>query len=266
MPELGEPQIRLLAFVGLFAIFAALEVAFPRRRLVHSKSRRWFTNFTIVVIDTISLRIIPFGLAMGAAQWAQHNGYGLFNSLPMPFWLSAIFGFLVLDFAIWFSHWASHKVPVLWAIHRMHHTDVDIDVSTAIRFHPFEIFLSMAFKILVVTAVGIPAVVVLVFEIVLNGVAMFNHSNMRIPPKIEVWARWLIVTPDMHRVHHSIVHQETDSNYGFNLPVWDRLFGTYVAQPREGHENMTIGLSEWQDDRPMRLFWCLKVPFLRSRS
>ena len=140
MPELGEPQIRLLAFVGLFAVFAALELAFPRRRLVHSKSRRWFTNFTIVVIDTISLRIIPFGLAMGAAQWAQHNGYGLFNSLPMPFWLSAIFGFLVLDFAIWFSHWASHKVPVLWAIHRMHHTDVDIDVSTAIRFHPFEIF------------------------------------------------------------------------------------------------------------------------------
>lgn len=264
MPELGEAQIRLFVFVGLFILFGLMELLMPRRRPMSVKSNRWITNISIVVLDTLVLRLLPLGLAIGASVWASEHGIGLFNLVSAPFWLAAILGFLFLDFAIWFSHWASHKVPLLWAIHRMHHSDVDIDVSTAIRFHPFEILLSMAFKIAIVTALGIPAIAVLVFEIVLNGAAMFNHSNLKLPLSVDKVLRRFVVTPDMHRVHHSVLHRETDSNYGFNLSVWDRLFGTYVDQPSMGHEQMTIGLGDWQDERPTNLWWCLKVPFLKT--
>ncbi|MBL4599180.1 MAG: sterol desaturase family protein, partial [Rhizobiaceae bacterium] len=168
---------------------------------------------------------------------------------------------LVLDFAIWFSHLASHKVPIFWRIHRMHHSDIDIDVTTAIRFHPVEIILSMFWKYLIVLALGAPAASVLVFEIVLNGGALFNHANFKLPLSIDKVLRLLIVTPDMHRVHHSIIRKETDSNYGFNLSIWDRMFGTYIDQPSKGHDEMTIGLKEWQDEKPARLDWILMVPF-----
>lgn len=263
MPEFSEPQIRLGIFIGLFCLLAALEFMAPRRELRHVKSRRWLTNWVIVFIDSALLRLLFVGAAVGAAQWAQSSGYGLFNVIEGPLWLSVVIAFVVLDFAIWFSHWASHKVPLLWAVHRMHHSDVDIDVSTAIRFHPIEIILSMVWKIIIVVALGAPAIAVLIFEIVLNGAAMFNHSNLKIPSAVDRFLRWIIVTPDMHRVHHSIIHQETDSNYGFNLAIWDRIFNTYTDQPEKGHEGMTIGLGEWQDEKPTQLWWSLKVPFLK---
>lgn len=265
MPELTEPQIRLGVFLGLFALLALMEFLVPRRELKPVKSRRWLTNWIIVFIDSAVLRLIFVGAAVGAATWAETNGYGLFNLWTAPNWLAIVISIIVLDFTTWFAHVASHKVPLLWAVHRMHHSDVDIDVSTAIRFHPIEIVLSMVWKIIVVTALGAPALAVLIFEIVLNGAAMFNHSNMKIPLGIDRILRWVIVTPDMHRVHHSIVHNETDSNYGFNLAVWDRLFGTYIDQPDKGHDGMTIGLKECQDEKPTQLWWSLKVPFLRFK-
>jgi len=266
MPEFTEPQIRLGIFLGLFALLAAMEFLAPRRELRPVKTKRWITNWVIVFIDSAVLRLIFVSAAVGASSWAQINGYGLFNTFEAPLWLAVTASFVVLDFSTWFAHLASHKIPLLWTVHRMHHSDVDIDVSTAIRFHPIEIVLSMAWKIVVVTALGAPAISVLIFEIVLNGAAMFNHSNTKIPLGIDRVLRWFIVTPDMHRVHHSIIHNETDSNYGFNLAIWDRMFGTYVDQPEKGHEGMTIGLSEWQDERPTKLIWSLRVPFLSQKQ
>ena len=263
MFEFTEPQIRLGIFVGLFLIFACLELLVPRRKLKPVKARRWFTNWAIVIIDSVVLRLIFVGAAVGAAEWAYVNGFGLFNIFSISPVLAGIICFVILDFSTWFAHWASHKVPILWSVHRMHHSDIDIDVSTAIRFHPIEILLSMLWKTAVIVLFGAPAIAVLIFEIVLNGGAMFNHSNFRLPLWLDRILRMVIVTPDMHRVHHSIIHRETDSNYGFNLPWWDRLFGTYIDQPRLGHDAMNIGLSEWQDERPANLPWSLSVPFLR---
>lgn len=265
MFELTEPQIRLGIFIGLFLILAMTELFVPRRELEHVKAKRWLTNWIIVIIDSLVLRLIFTGAAVGIALWAEAKGYGLFNVVNLPTTAAVIISFIVLDFAIWFSHWASHKVPLLWAVHRMHHSDVDIDVSTAIRFHPIEIVLSMVWKMLIVVILGAPAIAVLVFEIVLNGTAMFNHSNIKLPLGIDRILRLFVVTPDMHRVHHSIVHNETDSNYGFNLAIWDRLFGTYIDQPEAGHKAMKIGISEWQDKRPTQLFWSLKIPFIKQK-
>ncbi len=265
MFELTEPQIRLGIFIVLFLILAITELFVPRRQLEHVKVKRWLTNWIIVIIDSLMLRLIFTGAAVGIALWAEANNYGLFNLLNIPAGLAVIISFIILDFAIWFSHWASHKVPLLWAVHRMHHSDVDIDVSTAIRFHPIEIVLSMVWKMLIVVILGAPAIAVLVFEIVLNGTAMFNHSNIKLPLGMDRILRLFVVTPDMHRVHHSIVHNETDSNYGFNLAIWDRIFGTYTDQPEAGHKAMKIGISEWQDKRPTQLFWSLKVPFIKQK-
>lgn len=265
MFELSEPQIRLGIFIGLFLILAMMELFAPRRELEHVKAKRWLTNWIIVIIDSFVLRLIFTGAAVGVALWAETNGYGLFNVLDVSTAIAVIISFIALDFAIWFSHLASHKVPLLWAVHRMHHSDVDIDVSTAIRFHPIEIVLSMIWKMLIVVILGAPAFSVLVFEIVLNGTAMFNHSNIKLPLGMDRIVRLFVVTPDMHRVHHSIVHDETDSNYGFNLAIWDRIFGTYIDQPEAGHKAMKIGLSEWQDKRPTQLLWSLKVPFIKQK-
>ena len=264
MPEFSESEIRFGIFIGLFLLLAVSEFYSPRRKLNYSKPKRWVTNWAIVILDTLVLRLSQVWLAVAAAEWASNNQFGLFNTLSISGVISGIIGFIILDFAIWAAHLASHKVPILWKVHRMHHSDVDIDVTTAIRFHPIEIVLSMIFKVLIVIAFGIPAMAVIIFEVVLNGAAMFNHSNLKIPISIDRWLRWIIVTPDMHRVHHSIVHNETDSNYGFNLPIWDRLFGTYIDQPQAGHTDMDIGLKEWQDERPTRLGWSLKIPFLRK--
>ena len=262
MPEISESQIRFGIFIGLFVLLALLELFAPRRELSGLKAKRWITNWSIILIDSLVMRLVPTIAAFGFAIWAQENGFGLFNIIELPLWLAVLISFIVLDFAIWFSHLASHKIPILWLVHRMHHTDVDIDVTTAIRFHPIEIFLSMLWKILIVVLLGAPAISVLIFEIVLNGAAMFNHSNIKLPLAFDRILRIFIVTPDMHRVHHSIIHNETDSNYGFNLAIWDRLFGTYIDQPKEGHLNMKIGLAEWQNEKPSQLIWSLKLPFI----
>ncbi len=266
MPELTEPQIRLGIFFGLFVLLAIFELLAPRRLPKPVKTRRWITNWLIVFIDSAVLRLLFTGAAVGAALWAEAGGYGLFNVVEANPVLAFVVSFVILDFAIWVSHWASHKVPLLWSIHRMHHSDVDFDVTTAIRFHPIEIVLSMLWKFVIVIALGAPAVSVLVFEIVLNGLAMFNHSNMKLPLWFDRFLRYVIVTPDMHRIHHSIIHNETDSNYGFNLAVWDRLFRTYRDQPEMGHEKMVIGIDEWQGDKPTELFWTLSVPFLKQNG
>ncbi|MBL4892441.1 MAG: sterol desaturase family protein [Rhizobiaceae bacterium] len=258
---MSEATIRLTVFLGLFATMAILEILAPRRKLRPVKMLRWFTNWAIILIDSVLVRLLFKTAAVGAALWAAENGYGLFNVVALPYWLAFAISFLVLDFAIWLSHVASHKIPIFWRIHRMHHSDIDIDVTTAIRFHPIEIILSMFWKYLIVLAIGAPAASVLVFEIVLNGGALFNHSNFKLPLIIDKILRLLIVTPDMHRVHHSTERNETDSNYGFNLSIWDRIFGTYIDQPKKGHDDMTIGIERWQDEKPARLDWTLMVPF-----
>ncbi len=262
---MSEAAIRLSIFAGLFVVLALLEYFVPRRELKPVKAKRWFTNWTIVLIDSLLVRLLFKTAAVGGALWAADNGIGLFNLVSAPYWLEFAISFAVLDFAVWLSHVASHKIPIFWRIHRMHHSDVDIDVSTAIRFHPIEIILSMIWKYAMVIALGAPAAAVLVFEIVLNGGAMFNHSNMKLPLWLDRVLRWVIVTPDMHRVHHSADRAETDSNYGFNLSFWDRIFRTYIDQPEKGHDDMTIGIDEWQDERPTGLGWSLSVPFIEQR-
>jgi len=263
---MSEAVIRLSIFAGLFAVLAALEYLVPRRELRPVKAKRWFTNWMIVLIDSLLVRLLFKTAAVGGAIWAAQSGIGLFNLIDVPFLLAFAVSFVVLDFAVWLSHVASHKIPIFWRIHRMHHSDVDIDVSTAIRFHPIEIILSMVWKYAVVLALGAPAAAVLVFEIVLNGGAMFNHSNMKLPLWLDRWLRMIIVTPDMHRVHHSAEMRETDSNYGFNLSIWDRMFGTYIDQPELGHDGMVIGIKEWQDEKPASLPWALSVPFIEQKK
>jgi sterol desaturase/sphingolipid hydroxylase (fatty acid hydroxylase superfamily) len=256
---------RLGVFVGLFALFATLEALAPRRARRQPRSARWFTNLSIVVLDTLALRALAIALpllAVGAAVDAGRMGWGLFNALDWPLWLEVVLAILILDLAIWAQHLVTHKVPILWRFHRVHHADRDFDVTTALRFHPVEILASMMLKIGLVYLLGPTALAVLLFEIILNGTAMFNHSNLRLPLWLDRAVRLVLVTPDMHRVHHSIHRHEHDSNYGFALSVWDRIFRTYRPKPEAGQEQMTVGL-EWQDERPSRLGWALMLPFRR---
>ena len=261
-----EATIRLAIFAALFATFAAWEAWHPRRRRALPRSRRWATNVAITVIDAVTLRalavVLPL-LAVGAAIDAGRLGWGLFNHLGAPGWIEALATILILDFAIWLQHLVTHRVPLLWRFHRVHHADRDIDVTTAVRFHPVEIAASMVLKIGIVYLIGAPALAVLIFEILLNGTALFNHANIALPPAADRILRRLLVTPDMHRVHHSTLRREHDSNYGFALSIWDRIFGTYTAQPEAGHDAMGIGL-EWQDELPARLGWSLMLPFRRQ--
>ncbi|MEM9551049.1 MAG: sterol desaturase family protein [Pseudomonadota bacterium] len=260
----NEAVIRLSIFLGLFALFALVESVAPRRERRASKPRRWLTNWAITVLNTITLRLLAVGmplLAVGAAIDAGANGWGLFNQLPWPIWIETIVVVLFFDLAIWAQHLVTHKVPILWRLHRVHHADRDMDVTTAIRFHPVEIALSMLLKIGLVYVIGPSALAIILFEIILNGTAMFNHANIKLPLGLDRIIRKVLVTPDMHRVHHSVHRSEHDSNYGFALSIWDRMFGTYIAQPEAGHDDMKVGL-EWQDDRPTRLGWSLRLPFV----
>ncbi|MAU52689.1 MAG: fatty acid hydroxylase [Roseovarius sp.] len=262
----NEATIRLAFFLGLFLLFAVIEALVPRRSRAQPRRRRWVTNVAIVLLDALTLRLLAFALpllAVGAALDAQAQGWGLFNAVALPTWLEVLATVLIFDLAIWTQHLVTHKVPVLWRFHRVHHADRDFDVSTAIRFHPVEIAFSMLLKIGLVYLIGPPALGILMFEIILNGTALFNHANIRLPPWLDAVLRQFLVTPDMHRVHHSDLRAEHDSNYGFALSVWDRMFGTYIAQPEGGHDGMTIGL-QWQDDRPSRLGWSLSLPFRRK--
>lgn len=268
MTESGyEVWLRLGVFAAVLLVLAFAERWRPRRTRREPVSRRWATNLAIVAIDSVVVRAmaslaVPLA-AVATAHYAQGNGWGLLNWVALPAWLEFAVALLVLDFAIWLQHWASHKIPLLWRLHQVHHADRDIDVTTAIRFHPIEIGLSMLWKIAWVLALGPSALAVIVFEITLNAGAMFSHANLRLPAALDRLLRLLIVTPDMHRVHHSVARHEHDSNYGFNLSIWDRLFRTYTAQPEKGHENMIIGLKPYQDEAPSRLLWSLALPFKR---
>jgi sterol desaturase/sphingolipid hydroxylase (fatty acid hydroxylase superfamily) len=261
----NEAFIRLSFFIGLFALFAATEAVMPRRERRASQPRRWATNWAIVVLDTLTLRVLALLLpllAVGAAIDAEALGWGLFNQFALPFWLEVILVILIFDLAIWAQHVLSHKVPFLWRIHRVHHADRDMDVTTAIRFHPIEIALSMILKIGLVYLLGPAAWAMIAFEVLLNGSAMFNHANIKLPLWLDRVLRWVMITPDMHRIHHSVYRREHDTNYGFALSWWDRLFGTYTEQPQDGHDKMTVGL-EWQDEAPTQLGWSLLLPFQR---
>ncbi len=266
----NETYIRLGIFIGLFLILATVETLVPRRIRTETRQRRWVTNWALIVIDSVALRamayvvpvVLPL-LAVGAAYDAQRLGWGLFNYVGWPAWLEILLTILFLDFAIWLQHLITHKIPILWRLHRVHHADRDIDVTTAIRFHPVEIALSMLLKIGLVYLLGPAGFAVILFEIILNSTAMFNHANIKLPLALDSIVRLVLVTPDMHRVHHSDLRSEHDSNYGFSLSIWDRMFGTYIAQPKKGHDDMTIGL-QWQDDRPSNLAWILALPFFRK--
>ena len=256
-----EPLIRLGSFAGIFAAMALWELLAPRRRQAIGRSRRWPSNLGIVALNTLLVRLVFPVAAVGVALLAETRGWGLFRVLPAPASLAVIASVILLDLAIYFQHVLFHAVPVLWRLHRMHHTDLEFDVSTGARFHPFEIVLSMVIKLGVVAALGAPAAAVLIFEVLLNATSMFNHGNVRVPMQLDGVLRWVVVTPDMHRVHHSVVPRETNSNFGFNLPWWDRLFGTYRAQPAAGHEGMTIGIEQFREPRELRLDRMLMQPF-----
>ena len=262
----NEAVYRLGIFAGVFLVMAILELLIPKRGLTGGKLKRWVTNISFGGMNSFFIRLMALSsvplVAMAVAEIGTAQNFGLFRVLELPVWLSIILSLFVLDFAIYLQHWASHKFSFLWRIHRVHHSDIDIDVTTAIRFHPIEIALSMIYKCALVYLLGIESFAVLLFEIILNGCAMFNHSNIALPKWLDKIIRPIFVTPDMHRVHHSIIRNETDSNYGFNLAIWDRLFGTYIEQPREGHDKMEIGLPDYlHTTKPTKLAWSFLLPF-----
>ena len=261
MDPASEMIVRIGFAATLFAALALWEVLSPCRALLIGRKPRWPGNLGILVVDALAVRLLIPTAAVGMAVIAAQNGWGLFNLLSLPGWLAIVAGFLVLDFAIYVQHYVFHHVPWLWRLHRMHHADLDIDVTTGIRFHPIEILISMGIKIALVLSFGIPAVSVLLFEIVLNATSMFNHANVAMPRWLDRVVRLVVVTPDMHRVHHSIVRAETDSNFGFNLPWWDWLFGTYRGEPMAGHQRMTIGIPLFRDPRELRIDYLLTQPF-----
>ena len=257
----NEPTIRLGFFLGVFVVMALWEVAAPRRVRQVSRRLRWPSNLGLVALNTVLMRVVYPTAAVGLALLAEQRGWGLLNNIAPPDPLAILLSVVLLDLAIYLQHVMFHAVPALWRLHRMHHADLDFDVTTGARFHPIEILLSMAIKMAVVAALGPPAVAVLIFEVVLNATAMFNHGNVRLPIGLDGVLRWFVVTPDMHRVHHSVIPRETNSNFGFNLPWWDRLFGTYRAQPAAGHGAMTIGIEQFRAPRDLRLDRMLIQPF-----
>ena len=256
-----EMIIRLGAFGVFFLAFALWELLAPRRGLSVGRWPRWPGNLGILLVDILTVRVLVPTAAVGASLYAAGNGWGLINYLQLRLSVAALLGFLALDLVIYAQHVVFHKVPVLWRLHRMHHADLDIDVTTGVRFHPVEILISLLIKMAVIVALGIPVVAVILFEVVLNVTSMFNHSNASMPAWLDRVLRFVVVTPDMHRVHHSILRRETDSNFGFNLPWWDRLFGTYRAQPEQGHTGMTIGIPMFRDPGELRIDRMLTQPF-----
>jgi sterol desaturase/sphingolipid hydroxylase (fatty acid hydroxylase superfamily) len=255
-----EPAIRIAAFAGVFLLMALWELVAPRRRLAIARLRRWPGNLGIAVLDTLIVRAFFPVAAVGVAVLGEEGDWGLLPGLGVSCWLAVGIAIVALDLAIYLQHVLFHAVPALWRLHRMHHADLDVDVSTGNRFHPIEILLSMVWKLAIVIALGAPVLAVLGFEVLLNATSMFNHGNVRFPERLDRWLRWLVVTPDMHRVHHSIVPAETNSNFGFNLPWWDRLLGTYRSAPATGQEGMTIGLEQFRDPDELRLDRMLLQP------
>jgi sterol desaturase/sphingolipid hydroxylase (fatty acid hydroxylase superfamily) len=257
----GEVVIRLGFFFGILLVMALWELAFPKRSLTVSKTGRWVNNLGIIVIDNVMIRLLTPAAALGMAVAAQRNGWGLLNQFQVPAVPAIIIGVLFLDMVIYLQHLMFHSVPLLWRLHMMHHADLDIDLTTGLRFHPIEILISMGIKVAAVSVIGPPIVAVLAFEVILNGTAMFNHGNVHMPRALDRVLRLLVVTPDMHRVHHSVTIRETNSNFGFNFPWWDRIFGTYRAQPVAGHQDMTIGLAQFRNPKKLTLLHLLVLPF-----
>lgn len=260
--EANEAVIRLGFFLGIFAVMALWEVVAPRRALSVSKVVRWTNNLGLVALNTVLLRLLFPAAAVGVAGVAAGQGWGVLNHFQVPFWPAVMFGVFAMDFVIWVQHVMVHAIPLLWRLHRVHHADLDYDVTTGARFHPIEIILAMLIKFATILLLGPPVVAVILFEVILNGMAMFNHGNVRLPGPLDRVLRLLLVTPDMHRVHHSVEDDEANSNFGFNLSIWDRLFGTYRDQPRQGHQGMTIGIHHYRE--PGEVSWLpglLTLPF-----
>ncbi|MDX1606871.1 MAG: sterol desaturase family protein [Candidatus Competibacterales bacterium] len=260
-----EPALRLGLFLAVIGAMMVWERFAPRRPLGYARIRRWPNNLGISLVDTLVLRLVLPTTAVGVAVVAEQRGWGLLPALHWPGWLAVAAAVVLLDLAIYGQHILMHKISWLWWLHRVHHADLDFDTTTGIRFHPLEMVLSMLIKWAVIVALGAPALAVLIFELLLNATSLFNHGNVWIPGALERRLRWLVVTPDMHRVHHSAVPRETDSNFGFNLSCWDRLFGTYKAQPAAGHRGMTIGLDYFRDPAELRLDRLLLQPFRQAR-
>ncbi len=255
-----EPAIRFVFSLAIFALVASGEALFPRRMQQIGRLVRWPNNLCLVALNTVLVRVLLPTAAVGLAVIAEARGWGLLNAIAVPGWLALPLAIVALDLAIYLQHVVFHAVPALWRLHRMHHADLEFDVTTGLRFHPVEIALSMGIKFLVIAALGPSALAVLIFEVLLNATSMFNHGNVRLPAAMDRVLRWIVVTPDMHRVHHSIHPEETNSNFGFNLPWWDCLLGTYRAQPRDGHEGMTIGIEQFRTAHDLRLDRMLVQP------
>lgn len=256
----SEGLVRIAAFGLVFGAVALWEFAAPRRKPFFDRRSRWPHNLGLLMVDVILLRLLAPGAAIAVAWAAQERGWGLLGALSLPSWLAVLIGVVLLDLAIYFQHVMFHAVPTLWRLHRVHHTDLDVDVTTGTRFHPVEIVISTGIKCAAVAAIGAPPIAVLIFEVLLNATAMFNHANASLPAGVERWMRLLVVTPDVHRVHHSVRYEESSSNFGFNLPWWDRLFGTYRAQPAAGHEAMTIGVDAFRSAGDLHLDRLLLQP------
>ncbi len=259
-----ETLIRFSIFAGALLLFSVLEALFPRRERVQGRLRRWLTNLSLVISGSLSLMVLGPLLAVGVAAWASLNEGGLLNLVDWPVWLEFGIAFFVLDFTIWLQHVATHKIPLLWRLHKVHHADRDLDASSGVRFHPVEIFLSMLFKCLIVLWLGPMVLAVVVFEITLNATAIFSHANLKLPVFLDKSLRKIIVTPDMHRVHHSVILRESQKNYGFNFSFWDRLFGTYQPDPSKGQLGMTLGLEDAQVNATQQFGWSLWLPFKKS--
>ncbi len=256
-----EPAIRLGFFFGILALMAAWERAAPRRRPALSRTLRWVHNLGLVALDSLLLRLLFPAAAVGVAALAAERGWGLLHLVALPFPVAVLISVIALDFVIWLQHVMFHAVPLLWRLHRVHHADLDYDVTTGIRFHPVEILLSMLVKSVAIVLLGPPVVAVVLFEVLLNATAMFNHGNVRLPARLDRMLRWVLVTPDMHRIHHSVEDDEANSNFGFSLTWWDRLFGTYREKPRAGHEEMRLGIHRYRDPRRVnRLPGMLTLP------
>lgn len=253
--------VRLAGAAALFAALAFWEWRAPRRKLSAGRWSRWPGNLGILMIDVVVVRLLVPTAAVGFALLAADRGWGLFHLLPVPYWAALVGSVIALDLTIYGQHVVFHRVPWLWRVHRMHHADVDIDLTTGVRFHPIEILLSLAIKIAAVVGLGAPAVAVVIFEVLLNATSMFNHANVALPPWLEPVARWIVVTPQMHQIHHSVARDETDSNFGFNLPWWDHLFGTYRAQPAAGEQRLVIGLPIFRDRVERSIVRLLTQPF-----
>lgn len=259
-----ESIIRLGSFLGLFALLTIWEISSPKRELLELRRFRWFSNFGLIVISSVLVRFIVPTAAVGIALFSAENKLGFLNHFDISFATQFVLAFILMDLSIYFQHIMFHALPLFWRFHRVHHSDLDCDITTGLRFHPIEIVISILFKFIVIISIGAPVIAVVIFEIVLNAASMFTHSNIKIPPSLEKLIRWFIVTPDMHRIHHSINENETNSNFGFFISVWDRLLGTYLHQPADGQENMQIGLQDFRQPKWQNLRWLIYLPFVSS--